>query len=658
MRSNPRAAGRIGAGSHIRIRCGPLWLAAVAALEASTVLSQPRSAENAVTEAEDAFGTSIGRETIGLYDAANVRGFSPADAGNVRIDGLYFDQVWGLSTRLRRTATVRVGLSALGYPFPAPTGIVDYELRVPGMDPGVTLFVNTSEWGEMLTELDGVLPLAGDRIGLGLGATLWETEVRDGTDGHYRNAGATLRISPTDALEVVPYWQRSKGTDDEVGPVYIPIDGTLPPLVERRRFDGPDWLDYEGVAANYGTLVRYAPSEDWLLRAGLFRSVYDDDHVFANLLIDVAPDGSARRLLIADPPPNTVSTSGEARLTRTFIEAETLQAVHFSVRARERSRFYGGSAVVDLGLTRLGQVVASPRPEFMFGEQTYDRVRQRTVGVAYEVRRRGVGELGIGVQRTHYDKRVAEPGVASARTAADPWLYNVTLAATPTERLAFYVGYTRGLEESGVAPDNAANRNEALPAIRTRQADAGARLRVTSELTLIAGVFDVRKPYLSLDATGLYRELGEQRHRGIETSLAGSLGRRASIVAGAVLQRPRVRGEAVASGETGRLPVEQPERTVKSSIDWRPRTFESFSIDAAVTHIGEVAATTDNRVALPSRTLVDVGARYRFTAGRAPAVLRVAVTNVFDEYGYDLRGSGAYDVIAGRLVTAYVTIDW
>jgi len=60
-----------------------------------------------------------------------VRGFSPTRAGNIRIEGLYFDQVWGLTGRIRRSTTIRVGLSAFGFDFPAPTGIVDYSFRKP-----------------------------------------------------------------------------------------------------------------------------------------------------------------------------------------------------------------------------------------------------------------------------------------------------------------------------------------------------------------------------------------------------------------------------------------------------------------------------------------------------------------------------------------------
>jgi iron complex outermembrane recepter protein len=645
---------------HCRHRAARTVRAGVASgvllLSPGAALAQ-RTGDNAVTEAEDAFGTSIGRETIGLYGTTNVRGFSPIEAGNVRIDGLYFDQVWGLSPRLRRTATIRVGLSAQSYPFPSPTGIVDYELRKPANDAALTLFVSADEWGASLTEIDGVLPIA-DRASLALGGTIWETEYYNGTDASYRNAAATLRWRPSAALEIVPYWQRSKGRDDEAGPIYVPVDGVPPARVERRRFDGPEWVDYAGFAQNHGTLLRFEPAANWLLRVGLFRSMFDDETVFANLLVDLQPDGSARRLIIADPPPRIASTSGEIRLSRSVVKESTLHLVHLAARARERERVYGGSALIDLGPTRLGATADATRPDFTFAEQTHDRVRQRTFGVAYEARRRGVGELGIGLQHTDYEKRVAQPDAPVARTASDPWIYYVTLAATPTERLAIYAGYTRGLEESGVAPDSATNRNEALPAIRTRQADAGVRYAFTEDLKVVAGVFDVRKPYLSLDADGRFGELGTEVHRGIEGSLSGALGPRVDIVAGVILQRPRVRGEPVAMGHVGSLPIGQAERTIQLNIEWRPPALAAFSFDATLTDIGEIAATTDNRVELPGRTLLDIGGRYRFALGRAPAVLRVSITNLFDEYGYELRGSGAYDLIRGRLFSAYLTVDW
>lgn len=106
-----------------------------------------RAAENAVRSASDAFGTRIGRETIGLCNSRSVRGFSTTAAGDVCITGLYVDHVAWLDARLRRMTNIRVGLSALGIPFPAPTGIVDYGFRTPGDDAAISLLVSGGRWG-------------------------------------------------------------------------------------------------------------------------------------------------------------------------------------------------------------------------------------------------------------------------------------------------------------------------------------------------------------------------------------------------------------------------------------------------------------------------------------------------------------------------------
>src|SRR3954471_19745612 len=91
-----------------------------------------RAGENAVTSADDAFGTSVGNESIGLYSADEVRGFSPGAAGNIRMDGLYLGGLFVGNPRLLAGTAVRVGLTAQGYPFPAPTGIVELSLRPVG----------------------------------------------------------------------------------------------------------------------------------------------------------------------------------------------------------------------------------------------------------------------------------------------------------------------------------------------------------------------------------------------------------------------------------------------------------------------------------------------------------------------------------------------
>ena len=106
-----------------------------AALAIAAPAAAQRTGENAVTSADDAFGTSVGNETIGLYSVDEVRGFSPAAAGNIRIDGLYLGGIVINNPRIQAGSNVRVGLSAQGYAFPAPTGIVELSIRPAGTEP-------------------------------------------------------------------------------------------------------------------------------------------------------------------------------------------------------------------------------------------------------------------------------------------------------------------------------------------------------------------------------------------------------------------------------------------------------------------------------------------------------------------------------------------
>lgn len=202
------------------------------------------------------------------------------------------------------------------------------------------------------------------------------------------------------------------------------------------------------------------------------------------------------------------------------------------------------------------------------------------------------------------------------------------------------------------------NRNEPLPAITTRQSDFGIRWTLRPRLNLLAGLFDVRKPYFNLDATGRFALLGDVRHRGLELSLTGELSPRLRVLAGAVLLEPRVTGVGVSLGRVGRIPLNQPERIFRANLDWQPSFAERASFDAGIAHASRRAATSDNAVFLPARTTVDVGARYRFDLGGNDALLRASISNLIDERGFDLRGSGAYVLSPSRVASLNLSVDF
>lgn len=620
-----------------------------------------RANEGAAQAATDAFGTSIGRESIGLYSAERVRGFSPVDAGNVRLDGLYFDQVWELPATLLASTRVRVGLSTLGFVFPAPTGIVDQQWRRAEVAAESSLETFVDTWGGWGMDLSLARRL--DATGAWSWTGGWSTARTayvNGTVSLSHAGGGALWWRPDANTEAMAFATMNRVPYDEIGTVATSADASLPPQPAPRRFDGPTWARYEALARNVGGTVRHDVSPAWQVRAGVFQSQADDRQGFANLLLDVNAAGVGQRVIVADPPSRYRSNSGELRVTRRWLLDDSQHRLHVQLTGRDRRHRSGGSDEVDFGPMMQGERFEPPLPSFNFSPQTNDRVRQHGVGLAYEGRVQRALEWNVGVQRSHYQKTVDAPGSLVAITAADPWLGYANMAWHASPRVAWYAGFTKGLEERGTAPENAVNRNQALPAVLTRQFDAGARWQIRDDLKLVAGYFDVRKPYNNLDGEQRFTRLGDVRHQGLEASLSGDLWSGMRVVAGLVAMRPRVTGDIEGSTGVGPRPVGQPARLVKLDLVWRPPGAPGrASFDVGWVQQSRVPATSDNGTWLPGFNEINFGIRMELPAGgEEPSQLRLALTNALDARNLELRGAGAYALRRTRLLTMTWLVGW
>ena len=599
-----------------------------------------RTDENAVESAQDAFGTSVGNERVGLYSPFGARGFSPVQAGNVRINGMYFDYQADLNQRLISGSNVRVGLTAQGYPFPAPTGVADFALRLPGSEAVASTVIGIGPFGAPRVEVDAQLPIS-ERLAIAGGVGITEQGLYYGGEGTVLTAAAIARWRPSDNVEIVPFWSFQREHDGEAQPIIFTGGAFLPPQIERRRYFGPEWARNEGEDVNFGLLTSFRFG-DWTLRGGAFRSIAHDYSNFTPLFLNTTPQGQADRDVIAEQGRRFASTSGELRLSRQLIEGDRLHLFHLMARGRMQERLTGSTQRFSFGRGRIDEPIDAPEPVLTPLPQTNDEVRQATFGIGYEGRWRGVGELSLGVQRTFYEKAVVRPSGALPVSESSPWLFNGTLSILASEDLVFYAGYTKGLEESPVAPDVAVNRGEAPPAILTEQMDAGFRLNVTDALRLVAGVFDVRKPYFALDQGLVFRELGEVRNRGIEMSLAGQITRRLSIVLGAVFLDATVSGDQVDQGLIGPRPIGSIGRTITGALNWDVPWMEGLSLDLTYEGASERIADRANSFVIPPRYVAAVGGRYRFEIFDKPATLRAQVASVNNTYGYSNLGEGFY----------------
>jgi iron complex outermembrane recepter protein len=626
------------------------WLAASAPAAA-----QDRSADNAVTQADDAFGYSVGRESIGIYSSGNTRGFSPAQAGNIRLEGLYFDDLYDPNASLIGSVSIKVGLAAQGYPFAAPSGIVDIALRRPATRAGASIVANTDSFGTIGVEVDGSQPLTG-KLQLGYGLTGGATQYPDGTSNFNHGQALTLRWRPTATIEIVPFWSLNNDYHDQAGVFYLPAGEFLPPAPPYHRFDGPGWSGIRYIGGDQGMLATFTPAKDWTIRGGVFRSVFDEHAGFSNLLVDEQPDGTGERITNADPRNIGRSISGELRVAHTITDGPRLHLLQLSMRGRDTQRQFGGTAEADLGPGKVGEPVTGPEPAFASGPLSTDHVDQTNIGLSYDGRWKNVGEIGISVGRSSYRDDTRIPGVAPAVTRATPVIGDGTVAIQLAHTLVAYGGYARGLEQSGVAPATAANRNQPLPAILTSQRDAGLRWAVTGDLKLIAGVFDLRRPYFDFDAGNVYAQVGTTHSRGAELSVNGHLTKQLTLVAGGYVLDPKVERSADVAEAIGTRPVGLPSHYAALNLDWQTPA-KSLSVDLALTHRGHVPSTTDDAVYLPPHLEVEPGARYGFKVAGHHATARIQITNLLDDRYFALNGPGLYVIQARRYASGYLAVD-
>jgi iron complex outermembrane receptor protein len=208
-----------------------------------------------------------------------------------------------------------------------------------------------------------------------------------------------------------------------------------------------------------------------------------------------------------------------------------------------------------------------------------------------------------------------------------------------TKRLVVYASTTRGFEEIGNAPFNAANRDEAPPAQITSQVDAGIKYQLTPRLQLVAGLFEIKKPYFNLDRTNIYRNVGSTSNRGAEFSLAGDVTDRLKVVAGVIIIDPKVSNTENPAGPVTEIAVGPIPLLARANFQYRMPGVPGLTLEAKGEFISSRWARYDS-VRLPSVTLFDAGFRYSTQVSGKPATLRLQLANLTNAYSLTVQSSG------------------
>lgn len=616
-------------------------------------LPKKRVDENVVQQATDAFGLDIGGATIGLYTEDSARGFSPALAGNIRIEGLYFDRQGLANSRLLRSISVRVGPTALGETLPAPSGVVRYSLRLPADAPSGSLVAGLEAYGSPIVELDTTYAEPGRRWKIGLGGSV-APALRDDAGGDGFVATAAVLPSWSDGnLRLHAFASQKVYRDMYLAPRVFAGSRALPPRIERRRMVGQQWARSSGEDSNVGIIAEIDNLGGLMLRGGLFYSLWTPDDTIAQLDLGTDEAGMARRIAVQFPSQSYGSLSGELQLIKHWRTDGWRHSLTASLRGRAFEGTYGGQVVSNLGFRRIDDPLQLPRPGVRRNDQARDEVDQRTIGLSYIGAWGQRAQINFGVQATRFRKLYRAPAASPVETRANPLLGNVAAGVELSPGLVAYAGYARGLEETGTSPASARNPNEVLPPSVTEQIDGGLRWKPNSEVSLIVGAFRITRAYANVDATNLFRFIGRLENRGAELSLSWRPRPTIAIIAGGLYQDPRV-----TTGAARLVPVSVPTATARLDADWTLSPGSPISLDGTVLYVGSAPVLSDNTLRSSALVTSNVGFRWRFSIGRRRALLRGQLLNITNAFSWRPQPSGALLYNAPRRFRLTVTTDF
>jgi iron complex outermembrane receptor protein len=649
-----RRARPLGVGARIP---GALPLAASALLAATPAAAQ-RADQNAVTAAEDAFGTSNGFQTVGLYSMNDARGFNPQQAGNLRLEGLYFSAASAyINQCLVRDTTMRIGIAAQSYSFPAPTGIADLRLYMPATETSSSAVLNAGSYGERGALVEGTTGVAEGVSAAG--CVSYNHNFLSDLEALYADniaAAGLLAWRPSADTLVLPFWSLMKGHDGGVIPsVYT--DGTVAPPVYRPRelaVDGYSTQAWRGETG--GVLLRHRFDATWSLAAGVFVSLENDGLTYGPEYLSVQPNRTADDELDVVPPLASRITSGEVRLSRRTGDGDHARTLEFSLRGRNADHEYGGDAIVDFGPAVLGGAAPAPPATLAFTPVSEDDARQVDAGVSYEERWKGAGSFALGLLKSDYRRTIVDPGSASVTDSAAPTLGSLRFTANAATDTTVYGSFVQGFEDSLLAPATASNRGQPPPATRTHQSDLGLRYAPSERVSLILGGFEIDKAYFNLDDAGLYTQLGEIRHRGLESSF-NYAAQGVTLVAGGVWLRPHVERTLPEPGASGTVPIGPTPLTLTLNLDLAPPALKPFAAQLQLMRVSGGAATADDTAVLAPITVLNAELRYTSSIGGRPLSVRLDVQNALNAEGVRLTTVDQVMPQPARRVQLYFAID-
>jgi iron complex outermembrane receptor protein len=626
---------------------------------AASVLGESRLRDAGAKSASDLArldaAVSAAYDAEGYWTSISARGFQVDNRANFRRDGLPIHGETVIHLGNKRSLELLKGTSGMLAGTSAPGGLVNMVVKRPTSRlRGVTLDVN--EYGGAGLSLDMAERFGpDDAFGLRVNAGYERLSpaLRDaaGRKSLVALAGEWRGVS---TLVEAEFEQSRQSQPSQPG--FSLLGDRVPSADEidpRINLNNQPWTLPVVLAGRTGSLrVTQTLTPQWKLVAhAMTQRLTNDDRVAfpygvydpSNYTCDVAcdryaadgtftywefrSDGEKRR---ADALDLRIEGRADLGHTRHALAAGVL-------RSRQRAAF--GPQLFDIaGIGRIDGSAIVPRSPGFLDVQTDRDEHSTEVYVRDAIELSSAWRLWAGLRHSRLDRAsVRTDGSRATRyeqAITTPW---IALGFEPMRGALAYASFGHGIE-TDVAPNRAryTNAGQPLPALRSRQAEAGIKIDGDS-IDLGAAVFDINRPVAAdigacddVDGSCTRRIDGSARHRGIEGLISWQHGPWQLHASGMLLDAKR-RGSSNGS-ILGLRPVNVPKQTARLHGAYDLTALPGLALMASIVHEGARMALPDNSASIPAWTRLDLGARWRqsLDAGRV-LTWRVGVDNATNE---------------------------
>ncbi len=594
--------------------------------------------------------------TEGYWDYLTVRGFVIDNRFNYRRDGLPINAETSIALDNKAQIEVLKGTSGLQAGTSAPGGLVNFVVKRPTDAPLRRASLEWREAGSVTGAVDisqrfGTAEAFGVRINAA--AAHLDPKVRDAT-GHRHLAAVAgdWRVSPDTLIEAEI--ETSRRSQPSVPGFSLLGDVVPAPVDPRINLNNQAWslpVVLQGTTASLRWQQKLADGWKFVVHAATQRLASDDRIAFPFGCFDPnpAPDGTYypdRYCPNGDFDLYDFRSDNERRRTdaldlnvsgtlRTGTIEHAVSAGVLSSRVKNRFGLqtfaFSGTGNVDGGITDLP---ANPAPND-FNTNRDERSTEFSLRDALRLDAQNTLWLGLRHTRIHRESERNDPTDPRSTNYSQSFTTPFVAAShawAPGQLV--YASWGRGVE-SEVAPNRSryTNAGEPLPSLKSRQVELGAK-GSAGDAEWNAALFDMRRPLFAdigtcdVDLSCTRQADGEQRHRGVEASVAARLDAW-TLRAGAQWLRARVEG-AADPARNGKEPTNVPARTLKLQADHRLAALPGLSLQGAFVAESRRQVLPDNSAQIPGWSRIDLGARFDTRWADSAVTWRAGVDNVAD----------------------------